>query len=96
MATTITTRVENKIVKDIDNVASKEAIDRSAVIRRFLIKSIKEWKIQKNLEDYEKGKTSLWHAAEKCDLSLWEMMDEVKTRNITVPYGLNELKEDLQ
>jgi metal-responsive CopG/Arc/MetJ family transcriptional regulator len=49
MATTITTRVEDILVKDIDKIAQEEALDRSSIIRRFLIKALKEWKIQKFL-----------------------------------------------
>lgn len=95
MPITITTRVEDQIVKEIDRVATMEAIDRSAVIRKFLIKAVKEWKIQKNLEDYEKGKITLWQAARKCGMPLWEMIEEVKTREIHVPYTLEDLREDL-
>jgi predicted HTH domain antitoxin len=39
---------------------------------------------------------SLGYAAKKCDLSLWEMMDEVKERKIKVPYSIEDLKEDIE
>tara|TARA_Y100000310_G_C20413253_1_gene683072 strand:+ start:507 stop:803 length:297 start_codon:yes stop_codon:yes gene_type:complete len=96
MAITVTTRIENDVVDDIDTVAKQEAIDRSAVIRRFLIKSIKEWKIQKHLVEYEQGKTTLWQAAKQCELSLYEIIEEVKQRKIHVPYGIEEFKEDVK
>lgn len=96
MPTTITTRVEDTIVLDIDAVASQEAIDRSAVIRKFLIRSLKEWKIQRALEAYEQGKTTLWKAAKDCGISLWEMIEEVKTRDVHVPYRLEDFKDDLR
>lgn len=95
MPMTITTRVEDPLVKAIDSVAKEEAIERSAVIRRFLIKSVKEWKIEKMLRDYEQGRITLWQAARHCDLSLWEMIDEVKKRHVHVPYTLEELREDV-
>ena len=96
MPTTITTRVEDEIVREIDKVAEAEAVDRSSIIRRFLIKAVEEWKIRKTLEDYEKGKLTLWQAAKKCDISLWEMIDKVRERQAGVPYSLDELKEDLK
>lgn len=95
MPTTITTRVEDEIVKEIDRIAAAEAIDRSSVIRKFLTSSLEEWKIGKSLEDYEKGKVTLWQAARKCGISLWEMIDKAKEKRTHVPYGLDELKEDL-
>jgi len=57
---------------------------------------VKDWLIEKSLEEYEQGKLTLWQAAKKCDLSLWEMINEVKKRRVHVPYTLEELKEDLK
>ena len=96
MPVTVTTRITEELVKIIDSIAEKEGMDRSTVIRRFLLKAVKDWLIQRSLEEYENGKLTLWQAAEKCGLSLWEMIDEVKKRSVHVPYTLEELKEDLK
>lgn len=96
MPVTITTRVEEEIEKEIDLIAKEEASDRSTAIRKLLQKSIKEWLIEKYLRDYEDGKITLWQAAKKSKLSLWEMIDEVKKRDVHVPYTLEDLKEDLK
>ena len=96
MPVTVTTRVEEELAKIIDSIAKKEGMDRSTVIRRFLLRAVKDWLIEKSLDEYEEGKLTLWQAAEKCGLSLWEMINEVKKREIHVPYTLEELKEDLK
>lgn len=96
MPVTVTTRVEEELVKIIDSIAKREGMDRSTVIRRFLLRAVKDWLIEKSLDEYEEGKLTLWQAAEKCGLSLWEMINEVKKREIHVPYTLEELKEDLK
>lgn len=96
MPVTVTTRVAKELVKIIDSIAEREGMDRSTVIRRFLLKAVKDWLIQRSLEEYEQGKLTLWQAAQKCGLSLWEMIDEVKKRSVHVPYTLEELKEDLK
>ncbi|MGQ9469452.1 MAG: UPF0175 family protein [Nitrososphaerales archaeon] len=96
MPVTVTTRVEDELAKKIDEVAKREGMDRSTVIRRFLLKAVKDWLIEKSLEEYEQGKLTLWQAAKKCDLSLWEMIDEVKKRGFHAPYTLEELKEELK
>jgi len=93
---TVTTRVEEELAKIIDSIAKKEGMDRSTVIRRFLLRAVKDWLIEKSLDEYEEGKLTLWQAAEKCGLSLWEVINEVKKREIHVPYTLEELKEDLK
>jgi len=68
----------------------------TTVIRRFLIASIKDWQIEKNLQKYEAGKQTLWQAAQQCAISLWEMIQEVKERKIRTPYTIEELKEDMK
>jgi predicted transcriptional regulator len=96
MPTTVTTRVEDELVQVIDEIAQKEGMDRSTVIRRFLSKAVRDWLIDTSLRDYESGKLTLWQAATKCGLSLWEAIHEVKKREIRVPYTLDELREDLK
>ena len=96
MPITVTTRVEEELVKIIDGIAKREGMDRSTVVRRFLLKAGKDWLIEKSLEEYEEGRLTLWQAARKCGLSLWEMVEEVKKRRVHVPYSLEELKEDLK
>ena len=96
MPVTVTTRVEEELAKIIDSIAKREGMDRSTVIRRFLLRAVKDWLIEKSLDEYEEGKLTLWQAAEKCGLSLWEMINEVKKREIHVPYTLEELREDLK
>ena len=96
MPITVTTRVEEELVKIIDDIAKREGMDRSTVVRRFLLKAVKDWLIEKSLEEYEEGRLTLWQAARKCGLSLWEMVEEVKKRRVHVPYSLEELKEDLK
>ena len=96
MPVTLTTRVEDYLAETIDKIASIEDMDRSTVIRRFLTKGVKNWLIEKSLEEYAAGKITLWQAAKRCGLSLWEIVDEVKLRRIHVPYGTEDLKEDLK
>ena len=96
MPVTVTTRVGEELAKIIDSIAKREGMDRSTVIRRFLLRAVKDWLIEKSLDEYEEGKLTLWQAAEKCGLSLWEMINEVKKREIHVPYTLEELREDLK
>jgi len=93
---TFTTRIEEELAKVIDEIAMMEGMDRSTVIRRFLMKAAKEWLIERSLEDYEEGKLTLWQAAARCGMSLWEMIEEAKKREIHVPYTLEELREDLK
>jgi len=96
LPTTVTTRVEDDLAKAIDQVAKQEKMDRSTVIRRFLSKAVQDWMIQRSLAEYEQGEMTLWQAASRCGLSLWQMIQEAKKREVHVPYTLEELREDLK
>lgn len=65
-----------------------------AVIRRLLVKAVKEWKTGKPLKDYANGKITLWKAAEISDVSLSEMIDLEAKKNIPVQYTIEDLLED--
>ena len=92
----MTTRVDDRLAKLIDEIAKEEGMDRSTVMRRFLARAVRDWLIEKSLKDYEEGKISLWQAAERCGLSLWEMIEEVRRRGIHISYTLEDLKEDIE
>ncbi|NLE05329.1 MAG: UPF0175 family protein [Crenarchaeota archaeon] len=96
MPVTVTTRIENDLAKVIDDVAKKEGMDRSTVIRRFLTQAAKQWLIKECLENYQQGKITLWQAATTANLSLWEMIEEAKKREIILPYTFEDFKEDLK
>lgn len=96
MPVTVSTRVDDELAKMIDEVAQREGMDRSTVIRRFLSEAVRDWLIGRSLEEYERGNLTLWQAAAKCGLSIWEMIQEVRKREVHVPYTLEELREDLK
>ncbi len=95
MARTVTTRLEEKYLKRIDELAAQRGVDRSALVRSFLLYALKESTIQDALESCEAGKITLWQAAERCDMSLWEMIQEAKHRHIHISYDMKEFEKDL-
>lgn len=95
MTRTLTTRLDEDSVRKIDDLAARRGTDRSALLRAFLLASLKEETLRMALEDVRTGKMTLWEAARRCDLSLWEMVREVQARHVRLPYGLRELDRDL-
>lgn len=96
MGKTVTTRVDEKLSDRIDEIAEEEGLDRSTVVRKFLADGTENWLIEKSLEDYESGKITLWQAADRCGLSLWEIIQEAREREVHVPYTVEELEGDLR
>jgi predicted HTH domain antitoxin len=95
MARTVTTRLEEEYLKRIDELAAQRGLDRSALVRSFLLSALKENTIHDALESYGAGKITLWQAAEKCDMSLWEMIQEAKHRHVQISYDIKEFEKDL-
>jgi antitoxin component of RelBE/YafQ-DinJ toxin-antitoxin module len=95
MAKTVTTRIDDQYVNKIDEMAAKKGIDRSALLRLFLVNSLREQTIRDSLEDYQSGAITLWEAAHQCNLTLWEMINEVEKGHVYVSYDLRDLKRDL-
>jgi len=96
MPITLTTRVDDDLAKLIDEVAKREGMDRSTVMRRFLSEAAREWLISRALKDYEEGRITLWQAATRCGISLWEIITEAGKRRTKVPYTVDELRQDLK
>ena len=94
--TSISVRIDSSILKDLTKVEKKWQTDRSEAIRRLLVKSVKEWKIENALEEIRQHKKSVGKAAEECELSKWEILELLKNKNIDwTGYSKEDLEEDL-
>lgn len=95
--TTISVRLDKETQDSLKKVEQKWKTDRSEVIRRLLAQAIKEWKVENALEALSQHKISLSKAAEECEISLWEMMDLAKEKNIDwTGYSKEDLERDLK
>jgi predicted HTH domain antitoxin len=96
MGKTITSRLPDKMVEEIERIAKLENLDRSSVVRRLLNKAIPEWKLEYALKLYQHKEISLGKAAELSSLSIWEMLEKLSQNSIPLNYDLEELESDLE
>jgi len=97
MGETISFRLNKDVQKDLEVVEEKWHTDRSEVIRRLLSQALKEWKIQNALEEISSHKISVGKAAQTCGISIWEMFELVKEKNIDwTGFSEEDLKESLE
>ena len=82
---TISTRIDDDDIKKLDEIAKKENIDRSALVRKFVLQMLKEYELKKTTDLYRKGIVSLQEAASQANVSLYEIMDYVQRENIHPP-----------
>ena len=96
MAETISFRIGEELQKNLSKIEKKWQIDRSEVIRRLLVSAVKEWKIQNAIGNIATHKISIGKAAAECDISIWDMLDLLKEKNIDwIGYSKEDLEKDL-
>ena len=97
MESTISVRLKKPILKDIMEVEKGWQTDRSEAIRRLLVQAINDWKLKNALENLKLHKTSISKAARDCNISLWEMIELVKEKNVDwTGYSKEDLDKDLK
>ena len=90
------TRLPDTVVRDLEAIEEVEQSDRSTTVRKLLSRAILDWKLDHYSRLYGSGKLTLAGAAREAGVSLWEMMDYVKTKKITAQYDLEDLQRDLK
>ncbi len=95
MGKTVTSRLPDDMVQDIEKISTIEKLDKSSVIRRLLDKAISLWKIEYALKLFKDKEISLGKAAEICELSIWTFLLKLKEEKIPIHYDLEELRQDL-
>ena len=76
--------------EEIDKLRALYKEDQSSYIRKLLWKSIAQEKLNFAIKEYLNDKISIGKATEIAGISIWEMLDELKNRNITLNYKISE------
>ena len=92
MSKTISTRIDDETAEKLEKIAEKENIDRSALVRKFILQKLKEYEIEQMTKLYQKGVVSLQEAASQANVSLYEIMEYVQKENIRPP---DQAKEEI-
>ncbi len=79
---TIATRVPKEIDEFLQKIMKEERLDKSSATRRILELGISEWRKEKAIDALKKGKATLAKVAEIAGLSIYEMIELVKEKNI--------------
>ena len=96
MTATITTRVEEKLLQEIDQLSKDNQMDRATFLRNLIVEGVSIEKGKKVLKMYKDGKISMAKSAEMLDIDLWQMIDIIKREKTYLNYSEEELREDLK
>ncbi|MBO3842460.1 MAG: UPF0175 family protein [Candidatus Brockarchaeota archaeon] len=95
MSETISLRLPRKILRELNELATKEGKDRSKLIREILEQSIKTKNLEHAVESYRKGQATGWKAAQMAGVSLWHFYKALADKGILIQYSEHDLEMDL-
>ncbi len=87
-------RLELDLVAALEEAARKESLDRATIIRKLLRYALSQRRLDRALQQYQRGEISIGRAAEEAELSLWEIMDLARLHGIAHP--LDPMEVELQ
>ena len=97
MTDVVSTRLDEKEIEELNEISERERIDRSSLIRKFLLAQIQEYRLKESGERYRKGLVSMAEAATLAKVSIYTMMDYIEREKIQAPSLTNaEMEEDLK
>lgn len=96
MTATVTTRVSEDVLRQIDEFSAGKNMDRATMLRNLLEEGLVAEKKRKVLSEYKERKISLQRAAELLGIHLVEMLELIEREGIYLDYTAEELREDLK
>jgi len=97
MTDVISTRLDEKEIEELNKITERERIDRSSLIRKFLLAQIQEYRLKESGEKYRKGLVSMAEAATLAKVSIYRMMEYVEREKIQAPSLTDlEMEKDLK
>lgn len=96
MTATVSTRIEEKILAEIDELSNEKQMDRASLLRNLIVEGLTIERKKRVLNMYKERRISLAKAAELLGIDLWQMIDIIKEESLYLDYSEEELKEDLK
>lgn len=87
----ISVREKKQIVEELDKLAKLQGLDRAQILRKIIEKGIENEKILIAIELYHQG-NSLEQAAVKSNVNIWDLIDEIHKRGISMRFQADEEK----
>jgi predicted HTH domain antitoxin len=98
MATLITKSIrlekdENDILKQI---SQEEGVSEAAILRKFVRQGMSTYRLEQAVAAYTRGEADLSAAARYADVSVYQMMTELKRRDIAPPAETEKFVDGLK
>lgn len=96
MSKTVSSRLNEEEVKILNQIAKEEHMNRSSLIRKFLLSQIEQFQMKKMANFYRKGIVSLQEAAYQAKVTIYQMMEYLEANKIfPPPQSDEEIQQDI-
>ncbi len=85
---TISTRLDEKILSKIEKLANKMNLQRSALIRKFILDGLQEENLKENISLVVQGEMSIGQAVEDSQVTYYKFLKVARLLNAEI--GLDE------
>ena len=82
MAQTVSVRLSEETLAEVDRLADLLKTDRSEALRRFIERGLREAKIEAALNELRRSGVSIGYAANMAGLTLYEMLDVAASHKV--------------
>ena len=89
-------RFNNVFLKKIEKLSKEELLDRSSTIRKLVYLGYRNLIKKKVAEDYKKGKITISKAANRAEMTVWEMEKYLVEQGYKSDYSIEDLNEELE
>jgi len=91
-----TIRLNKNDLKHLNDMAKKHDLDRTNLIKKAIKLGVQEILVEEAVENYQKGTSTAWQCARDARISLWEFIEELKTRGVYFRTDETELENALK
>jgi len=95
MSVTVTTRIDESRLKEIDKLSSGKHMDRATMLRNLIEEGLKKEKRENIIKLYKEKKVSSGKARKLLNIDFDEWLQIMKEENLYFEYDKDDLDDDL-
>ena len=88
-------RMDTDFLRRIDHLGQEEVMDRSTLLRKFMVRGYQEILKERAAQDYKEEKITFSEAAHRAGLTLWDMEKYLVDKGFKSNYSLDDLDEEI-
>jgi len=96
MAEAIGVRLDKDFLKKIEKLGKEEILDRSSTIRKLVHLGYKNLIKKKAVQGYMQGKITMSEAANRAEITIWEMEQYLVEEGYKSSYSIEDLDKEIR